>query len=201
MALSVGSHDSHFYSSYSNFGKWCWGDRSHTSSAPIIRWQTTRLVPSPYFPLVASVPRGTLALEESAPEVWEALGANGVLLGAISVEVDGAGSQPHDDSGGLVRDWVMRGAGIGAPGSTALSDAIPALGSSGAVGPGVSWLLLPGYSQVLPVCIMALLAGGRTFENEKRVYVKRMLGIEVPYLIYVPRVELHRAIDLLGLLH
>jgi hypothetical protein len=55
--------------------------------------------------------------------------------------------------------------------------------------------------QVLLICIMALLADGRTFKYDKRVYEKRMLGMEVPELIYVPRIELHCAVSLLGLLH
>jgi hypothetical protein len=57
------------------------------------------LVTPPYLPLVASVPRGTLASVESAPEVQEALGANGALLGTIGIEVDGASPRPGDDAG------------------------------------------------------------------------------------------------------
>jgi hypothetical protein len=38
----------------------------------------------------------------------------------------------------------MRGTSIGAPGSAAPGDATQALGSSGAAGPGVSRLLMPG---------------------------------------------------------
>jgi hypothetical protein len=56
------------------------------------------LVSPLYLPLVALVPRGTQALEESSPEVREAPGADGVLLGAISVEVDGAIPWPGDDA-------------------------------------------------------------------------------------------------------
>jgi hypothetical protein len=47
---------------------------------------------------------------------------------------------------------------------------------------------------------MALLVDGHTFGSDKRVYEKRMLGIGVPWLIYVPCVELHRTVGLLGLL-
>jgi hypothetical protein len=36
-----------------------------------------------------------------------------------------------------------------------------------------------GYSRVFPVCILALLANGHTFRNDKRVHEKWMLGIEV----------------------
>jgi hypothetical protein len=65
--------------------------------------------------------------QESAPEVLEAPGADGALLGTASIEVDGANPWPGDDARGLLRDWVMPGASIGAPGSVATSDATPAL--------------------------------------------------------------------------
>jgi hypothetical protein len=39
---------------------------------------------------------------------------------------------------------------------------------------------VPGYSQVLPICIVVLLADVHTFKSDKRVYKKRMLGIEFP---------------------
>jgi hypothetical protein len=32
----------------------------------------------------------------------------------------------------------------------------------------------------LPICIVALLADGRTFRSNKRVHEKRMIGVEVP---------------------
>jgi hypothetical protein len=56
------------------------------------------LVTPPYFPLVASVSRGILASEESAP------GADGTSLGIVSVEVDGASPHPGDDTRGLLQD-------------------------------------------------------------------------------------------------
>jgi hypothetical protein len=82
------------------------------------------------------VSHGTLASEESAPEVRVASGADGVLLGAISIEVDAAGSRPSDDAEGLLRDWVMHGTGIDAPETADLGDATPATGSLGAAGSG-----------------------------------------------------------------
>jgi hypothetical protein len=50
----------------------------------------------------------------------------------------------------------------------------------------------------LPVCIVAHLADEHTYSSDKRVHEKRVLGIEVPYLIYVPRVELRCTVGLLG---
>jgi hypothetical protein len=88
MALSVGSHRSYFSFSCPNFKRWCQGDRSHTSSAPIVCWPTVCLVTPLYFPLVASVPQGTSKPEESALEEREASGADGASLGAVGVEVD-----------------------------------------------------------------------------------------------------------------
>jgi hypothetical protein len=64
--------------------------------------------------------------------VREAPDADGTLLGAVSVEVDGASPWLRDDVGRLSQDWVMCGADIGAPGSTTLGDATPAPGTSGA---------------------------------------------------------------------
>jgi hypothetical protein len=56
-------------------------------------------------------------------------------------------SGPHlgDDTGALLQDLVMCGAGIGVPGSAA-----PAPGSSSAAGPGVSGLLLLGSPSFPP---------------------------------------------------
>jgi hypothetical protein len=65
------------------------------------------LVTPTHLPLVASVPRGTPMSEESAP------GAGGTLLGTISIEVDGACPRPGDDTGGLLRYWLIRDTGIG----------------------------------------------------------------------------------------
>jgi hypothetical protein len=76
--------------------------------------------------------------------VLEEHDANGMSLGAVSVEVDGAGPRSCDDAGGLSRNLVVRGVGLGMPGSAAPGDAIPAPESSGAVGPGATGLLLPG---------------------------------------------------------
>jgi hypothetical protein len=99
--------------SYSDFKRWCWGGRSRTSSALIIRQPTVHLVTSPYFPLVASfavsmsdlamvptgssppvvVPQETPALEEPTLEALaqEMSSADATSLGAASVEVDGVG--------------------------------------------------------------------------------------------------------------
>jgi hypothetical protein len=45
---------------------------------------------------------GTSVPEGLAPEVWEALGDDGALLSAISVEVDGTSPLLGDDTGGLL---------------------------------------------------------------------------------------------------
>jgi hypothetical protein len=54
------------------FKRWCRGDRSHTSSTPIVHRPAMRLVMPLYLPLVAFIPQGTLA-----PEVREAPSADG----------------------------------------------------------------------------------------------------------------------------
>jgi hypothetical protein len=77
-------------------------------------------------------------------------GTSGASLGAIGVEVDRAYPCPSNDTGGLFHDLVMHGTSLGMPGSTAPGDAIPAPESSGAVGPGVAGLLLPGSLGFLP---------------------------------------------------
>jgi hypothetical protein len=54
----------------------------------------------------------------------------------------------------------------------------------------------------LPVCIMVLLAKVHTLKNDKGMHKrKEMLGIRIPYLVCVPRMELRRIAGLLGLLH
>jgi hypothetical protein len=102
---------------------------------------------------MASVPWGTLAPAESTPEVWEALGADGVSLGTISAEADGASPRPGNDTGGLLRHQVMSGADIGAPRSATPGDTIPAPGFSSAASPMVSGLLLSGSTIFPPSAI------------------------------------------------
>jgi hypothetical protein len=70
----------------------------------------------------------TLVPEAREAPVQEMLGANGASLGATSVEVDGAGPHPSDDTRGSLRDLVMRGADIDVPRSAALGNAAPAPG-------------------------------------------------------------------------
>jgi hypothetical protein len=84
------------------------------------------------------------------PEVLKAPSADGTSPGTVSIEVDGTSPRPGDDARGLLLDWVTRGTGISASASAALSDATPAPESLGAVGSGVSWLLLPGSPSLLP---------------------------------------------------
>jgi hypothetical protein len=55
-------------------------------------------------------------------------GADDASLGVVCVEVDRASLQPGDDTGCLLWDWVIHGAGISAPRCATLGDATPALG-------------------------------------------------------------------------
>jgi hypothetical protein len=53
----------------------------------------------------------------------------------------------------------------------------------------------------LPVCIVVLLAEMRTLKSDKEMHQrKEMLGIRIPYLVCIPRVESHRITSLLWLL-
>jgi hypothetical protein len=83
-------------------------------------------------------PRPVVAL------MLEMSSADVLSLIATNVEVDGAGPQPSNDTGGSLRDLVMCGADISLLGSAATGDAAPASGPSSDVGLGVSGLLLPG---------------------------------------------------------
>jgi hypothetical protein len=82
--------------------------------------------------------------------VQEILGVDGASLGVTSIEVDGVGPQPSDDTRGSLRDMVMHGAGFGVPMSAALGDAALAPGPLGTMGPGVSGLLLPNSPGLPP---------------------------------------------------
>jgi hypothetical protein len=82
------------------------------------------------------VSQGTPALEESALEVREAPGADGVSLGVGGIQVDGASPSQVMTLGGLLWDWVMHGADIGASESSTQGDATLAPGSLGVVGLG-----------------------------------------------------------------
>jgi hypothetical protein len=53
----------------------------------------------------------------------------------------------------------------------------------------------------LPVCVVALLADEHIYRSDKRVDEKRVLGIEVPWLIYVPHVELRCPVGFFGSFH
>jgi hypothetical protein len=72
------------------------------------------------------------------------LDANGVPLGIISVEAVGVDPRPCEDVGSLLRDFVVHGVDLGTVGRATLGDAIPTHDSSGAVGPGITGLLLSG---------------------------------------------------------
>jgi hypothetical protein len=67
------------------------------------------------------------------------------LLGTISVGAGRANPQPCDDTGSPRHELVVWGTDIGMPGHTTPGDTVLAPGSTGAVGPGVAGLLLPGY--------------------------------------------------------
>jgi hypothetical protein len=87
--------------------------------------------------------------EESAQAAWEVpvqemLGADGVSLSAVSVEVDGASPRPSDDTGGSLYDLVMCGAGLGMLGRAIPGDVILSPGLSSTVGLGVAGPALSG---------------------------------------------------------
>jgi hypothetical protein len=77
-------------------------------------------------PILQDVPA---QLEVVAGDTW---------LGAVSVEADEIGPQPDDVAWGPFLDLVMHGSSPDALGHTALGDAVPAPGFSGAVDPRVA---------------------------------------------------------------
>jgi hypothetical protein len=137
------------------------GDKSHTSSVPVIRWHVACPMTSTRPPMVASSATsvGELAMVTPVLPQWAMVlvlvtpSADGMSQGAASIEVDGAGPQLSDDIRGLLWDLVRRGASIDVPGSAAPGDAAPALGSSGIMGSGVTILPLPGFSNFQPAPI------------------------------------------------
>jgi hypothetical protein len=83
------------------------------------------VVVAPGPPRLVVAPMESLMLVEPTSEAREEPslvmpGADGPLQGAAGVEVDGAGLQLGDDTGGLLQDLVRHGAGIDVPGSAAL---------------------------------------------------------------------------------
>jgi hypothetical protein len=65
-------------------------------------------------------PVESLTLVKPTSVAWEELalvmlGASGASLGAVSIEVDGAGPRLGEDIGGLLLDLVRRGTSIGVP--------------------------------------------------------------------------------------
>jgi hypothetical protein len=67
--------------------------------------------------------------------------------------VVGASPQPGDDARSSLWDLVTCGADVGVLGSDVPDDMVPALGSSGATGPVVSGLYLPGSPLFPPLPI------------------------------------------------
>jgi hypothetical protein len=69
MALFIAQCHSRFSYTLSDFGWWCWGDRSHTSLVLVIHRPAARLVTSPRLPLVASwaVSMGDLVMVALGP--------------------------------------------------------------------------------------------------------------------------------------
>jgi hypothetical protein len=85
--------------------------------------------------------------------VLEMSGAGGASLGTASIDLDGVGPQPSDDTWGSLWDLVMCGVSFGIPGHAAPGDAAPAPGSLDVVCLGISGLLLPGSPGFLPLPI------------------------------------------------
>jgi hypothetical protein len=131
MALFVGLCCSHFSYFCFDFAWWCWGDRSHTLSFPVIHRPVVHPTMSPLPPLVASSAANTddlaviasgplrlvvalvqsLTLEEPTSEEGEVPvlvmpGADGASQGTTIVEMDGAGPRLGADAKGLLRDLV-----------------------------------------------------------------------------------------------
>jgi hypothetical protein len=69
-----------------------------------------------------------------------------------------AGLRLSDNTGSLLQDLVVHGAGASIDGSAALDDVAVAPGSSSTMGPGVSGLYLPGSPALCPT--HRLQAGG-----------------------------------------
>jgi hypothetical protein len=72
-------------------------------------------------------------------------GADDVPVGTINVGADGADPRSGDNAGSPRRDLVVRGTDSCTLRHTTLGDTVLALGSSGAMGPGVVGLLMLGY--------------------------------------------------------
>jgi hypothetical protein len=106
--------------------KWCCGDRSRASSAPVAHQR----------PVVAS-----------ATELPRARGA---AQGAGGIEVADAGPRLGDSVGSLLQDLVVRGADAYVPRSAAPGDMALAPRSLSAMGPGVSGLYLSDSPNSLP---------------------------------------------------
>jgi hypothetical protein len=105
-------------------------------------------------------------LEEPAYEVRVAPvlmmpSVDGASQGTASIEVYGASPQPRNCAEGLLRDLVRCDASIGVPWCVALGDVALALGSSSAMGPGVSSLLLLGSPNFLPLPINRMWVGDK----------------------------------------
>jgi hypothetical protein len=119
-----------------------------SSSQPMVAPQET-LVLGELALEVQAVPVMPMPDGSSAPLLQDAqarveLGVDGTPLGTVSTEADGADSRLGDDVVSLLRDLVVRGTGLGTPRRIDPSDAIPALGSSGIGGLGITRLLLLG---------------------------------------------------------
>jgi hypothetical protein len=71
--------------------------------------------------------------------------ADDAPLDAISIEEDGVGPPPSDNTRSPHRDLVAWGINFGTLGQTTLGDMVPTPEYSGAMGPGVARLLLSGY--------------------------------------------------------
>jgi hypothetical protein len=91
------------------------------------------------------------------------LGADGALLGTVSVEVEEANPGADVHTGGLLCDLLMHGTGLGMPRSAAPGDAIPSPVSSCVVAPGVAGLPLPGLPAFHPC--LSIRGGWRTTQS------------------------------------
>jgi hypothetical protein len=135
-----------FSYSYSDLKKWCHGDISCATSVPVVHRSTACPVIPPCLLLMALliVNVGDLAdvtlgsqrlVVAPIPRVPS---AGGATQGVAGIGVLGADPQLGDDTGSSLRDLVIRGVGVGVPGSAVPSDLARTPRSTGAMGLEVS---------------------------------------------------------------
>jgi hypothetical protein len=114
---------------------------------PVVQMSQVQEVPIPQAqeaPMTQALDGSGATLLQGVPS-QEELSADDAPVGPFNIGADGVDPQSGDDAGSLHRDMVVWGTNSCTPGHTTLGNTVPTLESSGAVGPGVVGLLLPGY--------------------------------------------------------